>query len=385
MKKLKPCWRWFGPGDPIALREIRQTGARGIVTALHHIPNGAVWEEPEIQARKREIEAAGLEWTVVESLPVSEAIKQQTGDWRAHLDNYCESLQLLGRNGIRTVTYNFMPVLDWTRTDLDYQLPDHHAALRFEKAALAAFEYRLFKREIPAAEAASADAFFDRLSETQKEQLTSNIIAGLPGAEAAYRLSDFGEALAAYQHIDARKLRDHLIQFLETVTPAAEAAGVRLVIHPDDPPYPILGLPRVVSTAEDLRLLFRAVDSPANGLCFCTGSFGVRPDNDLPAMVAEFAERIHFVHLRNIRRDDAGNFFEANHLDGDVDMPAVMTALLREQQSRSEELPMRPDHGHRLLDDFHRKTNPGYTLIGRLTGLAELRGLEAGLLQQLTN
>ena len=376
--------RWFGPKDPVRLQGIRQAGATGVVTALHEVANGAVWTSAAIAARKAQIVAAGLDWRVVESLPVDEGLKTRSADWDRLIDHYRQSLTNLAANGIDVVTYNFMPLLDWTRTDLGWRLPDGARALRYEHVAVAAYDMFILGRPGAAdsydvATRAAAEARFAAMDDTARHTLERTIIAGLPGSEEGFTSAQFLREIARYADIDAARLRDNHVAFLAAVCPLADMLGIRLVVHPDDPPFPIFGLPRVVSTEADVTALFARVPNASNGLCLCTGSFGVRADNDLPGMVDRLGSRIGFLHLRSVQREPDGAFHEAAHLAGDADMPAVMAAVHRLSVREGRSIPMRPDHGHQMLDDLERTTNPGYSLLGRMRGLAELRGLERGI------
>ena len=387
---MKETWRWFGPQDPISLAQVKQAGATGIVTALHHMYRGEAWPLAEVMKRKAEIEAAGLEWSVVESIPVHNSIKLRTGDFRFYVDAWKDSLRAVAQAGVKVVCYNFMPVVDWTRTDLKWALPSTGYALRFDAIDFAAYDIFILARKNAEAQydgrrVNAARTRFEDMPDARRMNLERTIIAGLPGAEASYTREEFRRQVSEYEGVTEEDLRANLLAFLREIAPVAAELGLRLCIHPDDPPWSLFGLPRVMSTAEDVRAIFGAADVAANGLTFCVGSFGARADNDLEAMVREFAPRIHFAHLRQVRRDEDGSFYEAEHLDGSSDMVGVVRALLEEEARRRREgradaeIPMRPDHGHLLADDIDKKTNPGYSYVGRLKGLAELRGVARGL------
>ncbi len=376
--------RWYGPHDKVSLSDIRQAGCEGVVTALHHIPVGDVWTVEEIEKRRKMIEQAGMTWTVIESLPVSDDIKKQRGDYKQHIENYKQSLRNVASCGLKVITYNFMPVLDWLRTDVNYEMTDGSRALYFNRLDFVIFDLMLLQRpgaehDFAQAEIEQAKTKFASMSEEKKQSIFRNCLLGLPGSDDAFTPEQVLSALKSYEGIDKNQLKKHLFDFLHEVIPVAEECGLKMAIHPDDPPYAVMGLPRIMSTEQDAADLLAAVPSPANGLCFCTGSFGARADNDIPKMLHRFADHVHFLHLRNTKRDEEGNFFEADHLAGDTNMYEVIREVIQIQRRRRISIPMRPDHGHQMLDDLKKTTYPGYSAIGRLRGLAELRGVEYAL------
>ncbi len=380
--------RWYGPNDAVSLWDIRQAGCAGVVTALHHIPVGDVWTIDEIEKRKTLIEAVGMTWTIIESLPVSDDIKRQTGNYLQHIENYKTSIANVAACGLQVITYNFMPVLDWLRTELYYELPDKSTALYFDRTNYIMFDVHLLQRpnaekDYTKEELENAKNRLQTATEEEKKKLLTNLLLGLPGSDDAFTTKQVFEELNKYVGIDAKKLKEHLFYFLKEIIPIAEANNLKMAIHPDDPPYPVLGLPRIMSNEQDVIDLLEAVPSPANGLCFCTGSFGARANNNLPEMIKKYGNAIHFLHLRNTKRDGEGNFYEADHLTGDADMFTIIKEILVLQQKRNLSIPMRPDHGHQMLDDLNKKTYPGYSAIGRLKGLAELRGVEYAISRTL--
>ncbi|MBA2328221.1 MAG: mannonate dehydratase [Flavisolibacter sp.] len=387
MYRMEQTWRWFGSGDPVTLQDVKQTGATGVVTALHHIPHGEVWTVDEIKKRKSEIEKTGLTWSVVESITVHESIKTQTGNYKEYIEKYKTSIRNVAACNIPVITYNFMPVNDWTRTSLKYKLPDGALALYFNWIDLAVFDMYILKRKGAELSYASpvlhqAEERYKKYTEDELQALAGVVMFGIPG-EQKLTTSIMLKKLESYKDIDANALRENLCYFQKEVSTVAEECGVKLAIHPDDPPFPILGLPRIVSTVNDFNYLLNKVNNTANGVCFCTGSLGASVENDLPQMIKTLADKIHFLHLRNVKKDFSGNFYEAAHLDGDTDMYAVVKEVVALQQRRKISIPFRPDHGHQMLDDLHKKTNPGYSAIGRLKGLAEIRGLELGIIRAM--
>jgi mannonate dehydratase len=383
LKTLKETWRWFGPDDPVTLKDIRQTGAKGIVNALHHIPYGQIWPVQEIARRKQLIESQGLSWDVVESLTVHESIKTQTGDFKGYIEQYKQTLQNLAACGVYTVTYNFMPVIDWVRTNINYHLPDGAMAMYFDLADFALFDCFILKREgakrsYSPTVIREATLRWQNYTEAKKQEITDNILSGIPSEESP-SLPEIHQRLQTYRQISREQLRQHLIYFLQEICPLASALGIRLALHPDNPPFDIFGLPRVVSSKEDIAYILKKVNSEANGICFCTGSLGSVHTNNLEDILQMAGSRVHFVHLRNITKLEGGNFYESRHLEGDVDMFSILRTLNDIQQGSDYTIPLSPDLGHRILDDQHKTGNPGYTAIGRLKGLAELRGLLMGI------